>query len=77
MEHEFYDREDGLAHCKVCDGGECELPTDCPGEKMTDSQRALVCGGNLDYCAGGWIAKVCRECETTHMPGARIAAFGG
>lgn len=70
MEHDFYERDDGLAHCKICNGGEGSLPTDCPGEKMTADEEALVYAGKLDYCAGGWIAKVCRECGATHLPGA-------
>ena len=70
MEHEYYDREDGLCHCKKCNGAEGSLPTDCPGVAMTANEQELVYGGRLDYCAGGWIAKVCRECGTVHLPGA-------
>ena len=57
MGHVFYDREDELRHCKVCGGAECELPAECPGEPMTENQRALVCAGTLDYCDVGWVAR--------------------
>jgi hypothetical protein len=70
MEHEYYDREDGLLHCKICGGGEGTLPTDCPRQRMTESENELIYAGKLDYCAGVWIVKVCRECGSVHPPGA-------
>ena len=59
MKHEFYDREDGLAHCKVCNGGEGSLPTDCPGEQMSAETEELVYAGSLDYRDGVWVDKAC------------------
>lgn len=57
MKHDYYDREDGLLHCKVCNGGEGSLPTDCPGEKMTDERENAVFRGELNYIHGiGWLA---------------------
>jgi hypothetical protein len=45
----------GLASCVICGGGEGSLPTDCPGERMTDEQEAAVYAGVLDYRrVGGW-----------------------
>ncbi len=45
----------GLAHCKVCGGAEGDLPTDCPGERMTDDQRDRVMAGKLDFVGAGWV----------------------
>jgi len=55
MQHIFYDREDGLQHCKVCNGGEGSLPTDCPGTKMTAWQDEAVYAGSLNFAGGVWV----------------------
>jgi len=55
MEHDYYDREDGLLHCKVCHGGEGSLPSDCPGAAMTAFQQDEVYAGRLNYKDGHWI----------------------
>lgn len=47
----------GLAHCTTCGGFEGTLPTDCPGQRMTEAQAEEVYAGKVDYLAdkGGWI----------------------
>lgn len=54
MNHNYHDREDDLLHCKVCNGGEGSLPTDCPGQRMTPEQDDAVMAGQLDYRNGVW-----------------------
>ena len=54
MKHEYHDNEHGLAHCKVCGGAEGSLPTDCPGERMTQLQEDAVYQGWLDFKDGVW-----------------------
>jgi len=48
----------GLALCTVCGCGEGELPTDCPGFKLSGTTRSLIYGGKLDYKNGRWTAKI-------------------
>lgn len=55
MDHVYYERDDGLCHCKVCGGAEGSLPTDCPGTKMTQDQEDRVFGCTLDYRKGEWV----------------------
>lgn len=58
MEHDLYDREDELAHCKVCGGAEGTLPTDCPGRRLTDVEEERIwIHGNLDFVDGKWVEK--------------------
>ena len=47
---------DSLGCCSVCEAWEGELPTECPGVKMTEEQRFAVLEGELDYrrSEGGW-----------------------
>lgn len=46
----------GLAMCTTCGGAEGDLPTHCPGEKMTDLRRRLVADRVIDYrWPKGWI----------------------
>lgn len=45
----------GLAHCTICGGAEASLPTDCPGEKMSQQQQDNVQAGNADFKNGVWI----------------------
>lgn len=56
MEHIYHDREDGLAHCKVCNGGEGSLPSECPGTRMPADTEDAVYAGMLDYKNGAWRA---------------------
>ena len=55
IEHDLFDRDDGLAHCKVCGGAEGSLPTDCPGQRMTEKQEDSVMFGSLDFLNGQWV----------------------
>ena len=43
--------------CEVCKAVEAELPTECPGVKMTWEQLKAVQDGTLDYRGGRWISK--------------------
>ncbi len=68
MEHVLYDTGDEgvpeaildsngevvLAVCKVCNGAEGTLPTDCPGEWLSESLADAIYAGNLDYIGGAW-----------------------
>jgi hypothetical protein len=54
-EHVYHDRDDELAHCKVCNGAEGSLPTDCPGTPMTPEQEDKVYGCELDFRNGEWV----------------------
>lgn len=68
-EHTFY-KCDGSCdgqHCKFCDGGlsfctackgaEGDMPTDCPGEPITESQSSLIYSAKIDYVRGQWVKK--------------------
>lgn len=67
MKHDFHDREDGLFHCKVCNGAEGSLPIDCPGVKMPTETQACVYAGMLDFVGGAWIpGKAQRSDNGTH-----------
>lgn len=57
MDHRYYDREDGLAHCQVCNGGEGSLPTHCPGRRMTEQEEDDVYAGHLNFKDGNWVHK--------------------
>lgn len=46
--------EGGLTYCEICNGGEADLPTECPGRKMTAEEREGVANGVLDYVEGVW-----------------------
>lgn len=48
-------RLEGLVYCTVCDGAEGELPTECPGVKMTREMRDAVMLKRVDYKDGKWI----------------------
>lgn len=49
---------ESLGGCSRCGSWEGEVPTDCPGVKMTEEQRFAVLEGELDYrvSEGGWTA---------------------
>lgn len=40
--------------CSVCGGGGLELPTDCPGMKMSEAMREAVALGRADFIRGAW-----------------------
>lgn len=44
----------GLASCTICNGAEASLPTDCPGEPISDADQRDIMTGELDYRAGEW-----------------------
>lgn len=52
--HDLHDREDGLAHCKVCGGAEGSLPTECPGARMSEVEEGAVYAGLFDFRNGYW-----------------------
>ena len=43
-----------LSYCKVCRGGEAELPEECPGRVMTPEEQVMVGMDELDYMLGCW-----------------------
>lgn len=46
----------GLAWCATCGGAEGSLPTDCPGEEMSEATEDRVYAGAIDYRDGrGWV----------------------
>ncbi len=48
--------EGGLALCTRCGGMEGSLPTDCPGELMSDEVEEAVYKGKTDYIRNrGWV----------------------
>jgi hypothetical protein len=72
MKHEWYTRGDGhacgdnwecnlcaLSWCKVCGLFEGGLPTDCPGEKISEALATKIYEEKLDYreAEGGWVNK--------------------
>lgn len=56
-QHNFYDREDQLKHCRVCGGAEGSLPTDCPGFRMHPKIEEAVYAQALDFRQGAWLVK--------------------
>jgi hypothetical protein len=63
----------GWQVCKVCGGGEGALPTDCPGERMTDLQMDSVMDNQTDFSVqrGGWYD------PSSHKVGDRIRTSRG
>lgn len=53
-EHVWEKREDDLASCSVCKGGEGTLPSECPGAPMDEATQAAVYSGARDYRNGAW-----------------------
>jgi hypothetical protein len=53
-EHLFYDREDELMHCQVCGGAEADLPTNCPGERISAERCFAIADGRLDFRGRQW-----------------------
>jgi hypothetical protein len=63
LEHQLYDPTEGtastesygpggLSACRVCNGAEGSLPTDCPGRALTAEEERLIYAGALDYRRG-------------------------
>lgn len=67
--HVYYDREDGLAHCKVCGGGEGSLPTVCPGRVMTADEADAVYAGTIDFRPEKVQRGHCTLCAGVESPG--------
>jgi len=44
-----------LTFCKVCEGAEGSLTTECPGEPMRALQYYRVYSQNWDYANGTWV----------------------
>jgi hypothetical protein len=53
--HDYEKRDDDLASCRICKGGEGSLPRDCPGVAMTGEQQNEVYAGRLDFRHGAWV----------------------
>ena len=53
--HQLHDRDDGLQHCKVCNGAEGSLPVNCPGRRMTEAEELAVFSGEADFVHGALI----------------------
>lgn len=53
-QHDLYSRDDGLAHCKVCNGAESSLTTECVGRKLDDAEEYGVSHGIRDFKDGKW-----------------------
>ena len=54
MKHDLYKREDGLAHCKICNGAEGSLPSECPQRKLTEEEENDIQLGILDFKNQQW-----------------------
>ena len=65
MKHDFFNRDDGLLHCKVCKGAEGDLPTCCPGRELTTEERVEVYAGGIDFAQGPMTIQPCwwKPCE--------------
>lgn len=48
-DHDLFERDDDLSHCKVCGGAEGSLTTLCPGRRMTNDEEKAVYAGKLDF----------------------------
>ena len=45
----------GLALCEVCGGLEGGLPSECPGERMSNETQDKVYRGEIDFRNGAWV----------------------
>jgi len=75
MKHDFHERDDGLQHCKVCNGAEASLPTECPGVKMTESQQDLVQNGYIDYVRSQWMVRPVPQSVARERAAFEVAAY--
>ncbi len=41
--------------CAICNGAESQLPTDCPGYKLSEEQLDLISQGVANFKGGRWI----------------------
>lgn len=58
MLHIFYDREDGLDHCRICGGAEGDLPMHCPDRVLTIEEREQIAAAQLDFVRGRFVRYV-------------------
>lgn len=75
MEHVFYDREDGLSHCRVCNGAEGTLPSGCPGTRMSERVAEAVYAGQIDFRAGSWLRLPPKPGAETGQPDPGLIAW--
>lgn len=54
LQHDLHDREYGLAHCKICNGAESSLTTECVGRKLDGAEEYGVSRGIRDFKDGKW-----------------------
>ena len=47
--------EGGLALCKVCQCGEGELPSECPGYPCSRTHGDRIYAGEIDFRDGQWV----------------------
>lgn len=57
----------GIAICKVCGGVEGCLPTECPGERMSNDLSDQVYAGEKDFVGGAWVDKASENCPKFYM----------
>lgn len=43
--------------CKVCNGAEGSLATECPGRRITSEEGDAIYAGTLDFVEGQWKTK--------------------
>jgi hypothetical protein len=68
MKHKFYECppscervacqfcDGGLSFCITCKCGEGSLPTDCPGEQVTDQTESDIYNRKIDFIENeGWV----------------------
>jgi hypothetical protein len=55
-----YDSHPDLFTCEICGASEGELPTQCPGRKMSEAERDAVMRGELNFRDGEWKAETNR-----------------
>jgi hypothetical protein len=56
-------------YCSICEGVEgSSLPTDCPGQKLTQEQVAGIYNHKLDYREGRWDDPAVLDWKPVSMP---------
>lgn len=46
-----------LFACRICNGAEGTLTTECPGTIINEEKQNLIYNGKLDFINGKWIKK--------------------
>lgn len=52
----------GLALCEVCGCFEGSLPSECPGEKVSEERQTSIYNGKIDFRGGKWVRAVSPAC---------------